>query len=194
MATRLLPYGERSFSLEFDFIEHRLVVAATDGVVRTLKLEPRTVADFYRDFVATLDSMGLGVRMWPVPVEFADPIPFAEDTKHSSYDPRWANRFFHVLAQSDLVLKEHRARFRGRTSPVHFFWGSFDLAVTRFSGRAAPPHPGGVPHLPDEVAREAYAQELTSRRDGHRQLRVGRDRGIRPRRAREEIRRDDAPH
>jgi len=156
MATRLLPHGERSFSLEFDFIEHRLVIATTDGAVRTVKLEPRTVADFYRDFAATLSAMGLGVRIWPVPVEFADPIPFSEDTKHHSYDPDYASRFWRILVQVQQVFAGARCSFVGKCSPVHFFWGGFDLAVTRFSGRLAPPREGPA------FMREAYSHEVIS--------------------------------
>src|SRR5260221_12303853 len=156
MATRLLPYGERSFSLELAFMELWLVIAATDGVVRTLKLEPRTVADFYRDFVATLAEMGLGVRIWPVPVEFADPIPFAKDTKHHSYDPDYAHRFWRILVQVEQVFAGARCTFVGKCSPVHFFWGGFDLAVTRLFRRLAPPRGGPA------VIREADSHERIS--------------------------------
>src|SRR5260370_21569103 len=119
-----------------------VVIVTTDGAVRAMKLETRTVADFFRDFAATLDTMGLGVRIWPVPVEFADPIPFAEDTKHHSYDPEYANRFWRILVQVQQVFAGARCTFVGKCSPVHFFWGGFGLAGTRFSRRLPPPRGG----------------------------------------------------
>jgi hypothetical protein len=127
-----------------------------------LKLRPQPVAKFYREVMNALAEMELPVTINIVPNEIENPIPFDQDEGHRSYDREYANRFWRVLVQSDRVFKEFRSRFCGKCSPVHFFWGSFDLAVTRFSGRAAPPHPGGVPHLPDEITREAYSQEVSS--------------------------------
>ncbi len=123
---------------------------------------PRSVADFYREVMAKLRELGLDIHIHTLPNEVADPVPFEKDEQHASYDPDYANRFWRILVQTDRVFKEFRARFIGKCSPVHFFWGSFDMAVTRFSGRTAPPHPGGVPHLPDVVAREAYSHEVSS--------------------------------
>ena len=127
-----------------------------------MELRPRSVADFYQEVIGTLKQLGLGVHIHTLPNEVPDPIPFERDDRHASYDAEYANRFWRILLQTDRVFKTFRARFVGKCSPVHFFWGSFDLAVTRFSGRLAPPHPGGVPHLPDAVAREAYSHEVSS--------------------------------
>lgn len=157
LTTTAVPDGARSFEVEFDFVEHRLHVRASDGAARSLPLEPRSVADFHREFMELLDGMGLATRIWPVPVEVEDPVPFAQDHRHASYDPEQAHRFWHVLVQADRVLEDFRARFTGKCSPVHFFWGSFDLAVTRFSGRPAPPREGA-----DRVTRLAYSHEVSS--------------------------------
>ena len=161
LTTSPVPYGERAFQVDFDFQSHRLLIETTDGDSRQMRLAPRTVADFYQEFMATLRSLGLGVKIWTTPVEVADPIPFEEDETHASYQPEYANRFWRALFQADRVLHEFRSRFLGKCSPVHFFWGSFDLAVTRFSGRPAPPHPG-VPGVPDYITREAYSHEVSS--------------------------------
>ncbi|HEX6745875.1 MAG TPA: DUF5996 family protein [Longimicrobium sp.] len=162
LTTSAIAYGEAgTFEMEFDFVSHELVIACSHGGARTLRLEPRSVADFYAETMARLRELGIEVRIWPVPVEIADPIPFAEDTVHASYDPEYAHRFWRVLAQSTRVMTEFRGRFLGKCSPVHFFWGSFDLAVTRFSGRRAPPHPG-APNVADSVTREAYSHEVSS--------------------------------
>jgi uncharacterized protein DUF5996 len=157
LTTSAIPYGARVFEIEFDFISHQLFIRASDGQTKSVKLYARSVADFYREFLATLDSMGLGVKIWRMPVEIADPIPFDQDTQHASYDPEYANRFWRILMVVDGILKEFRGRFQGKASPVHFFWGSFDLAVTRFSGRAAPERPGA-----DAMTREAYSCECSS--------------------------------
>ena len=163
LTTTAVPHGTRNFEIEFDFIEHRLVVRTSDGETRSLALTPRpAVADFYRELMQTLGALGLEVKIRAVPDEVPDPLPFAEDHGHASYDPEYANRLWRALAQSDRVLKEFRARFIGKVSPVHFFWGSFDLAVTRFYGRRAPEHPGGVPNMADWVTREAYSHEVSS--------------------------------
>ena len=148
--------------MEFDFLEHRLVVRTSSGDRRALALKPRTVSDFHSELVTTLADLGIAADIHKIPSEIADAIPFDEDTEHRHYDPDCAGRFWRALTQIDRVLKEFRARFSGKCSPVHFFWGSFDMAVTRFSGREAPAHPGGVPNFPDWVAREAYSHEVSS--------------------------------
>ena len=162
LTTTPIRYDPRIFQIDFDFIDHRLLIQTGDGAVRSLALKPRSVVDFYRDLFAQLAELDIVVTINTTPNELADGIPFERDAEHRSYDADYANRFFRALLQADRVMKEFRARFKGKCSPVHFFWGSFDLAVTRFSGRAAPEHPGGVPHLPDWVAREAYSHEVSS--------------------------------
>jgi hypothetical protein len=162
LTTSPIPHGLDSFEITFDFIDHRLRIEKSDGTTRTLPLQPQPVAAFYRSVMGTLTEINLPVKINVMPNEIENPIPFDRDEQHRSYDPEYANRFWRVLAQADRVFKEFRSRFCGKCSPVHFFWGSFDLAVTRFSGRPAPPHPGGVPHLPDEITREAYSQEVSS--------------------------------
>jgi len=142
LATGPMSSSGLIFGVDLDLVAHQVSITTATGQTRQLALAARPVAAFYEEFMAALGALGIEVKFRPVPDEVSDPIPFAEDTVHSAYDPVWANRFFHVLAQSDLVLKEHRARFRGRTSPVHFFWGSFDIANTRYSGRPAEPPPG----------------------------------------------------
>lgn len=161
LTTTAIPYGRGGFEIGFDFVDHRLVIACSDGGQRVVKLEPRSVADFHAEVMARLRELGIEVRIWPVPVEIADPIPFPDDTVHAAYDAEYAHRFWRVLAQSTRVLTAFRGRFIGKCSPVHFFWGSFDLAVTRFSGRPAPPHPG-APNVSDAVTREAYSHEVSS--------------------------------
>ena len=156
LITRPLAHDARSFTIEFDFLAHQLSVCASDGERRTLALEPRAVADFYRDTMALLREMGLTVKTWPMPVEISEPIPFKEDTRHHSYDPDFANRFWRILLQSERVLMESRCRFVGKCSPVHFFWGSFDLAVTRFNGKKAAPMEGPA------FMRDAYSHEVIS--------------------------------
>jgi uncharacterized protein DUF5996 len=162
LTTSPIPYELRTFEIDFDFIDHELRILKSDGGARVLKLRPQSVAEFYKAVMSALDELNLHVKIDNVPNEITDPIPFDKDQTHRSYDPEYANRFWRVLLQSTRVLTKFRSRFCGKCSPVHFFWGSFDLAVTRFSGRAAPPHPGGIPHLPDRVTREAYAQEVSS--------------------------------
>jgi hypothetical protein len=156
LATRTLRHGERSFTMELDFVDHRLVVRDSDGKERALALQPRTVADFYREVMALLADMGLPVRIWPMPVEIPAPIRFDQDTQHHSYDPELAHRFWRIVAAVEQVLTGARCSFVGKCSPVHFFWGSFDLAVTRFSGRRAPPREGPA------FMREAYSHEVIS--------------------------------
>jgi len=162
LTTSTMPYGTRTFQVDFDFISHQLLILTNDGEVRTLPLAPRSVADFYRDLMSTLHAMGIDVRIWPMPMEIENPSRFDTDTQHRSYDPEYANRCWRIMVETDRVLKEFRSRFIGKVSPSHFFWGSFDLAVTRFSGRVAPMHPGGIPGLPDVVTREAYSHEVSS--------------------------------
>jgi hypothetical protein len=162
LTTSTIPHGARSFSIDFDFVEHALRVETSDGAVRALPLRPRSVADFYAAVMAALAELQVPVRIRTMPNEIPDAIPFEQDETHAGYDPAAADRFRRVLVQVDRVFKVFRAGFVGKCSPVHFFWGSFDLAVTRFSGREAPPHPGGVPNMPDWVAREAYSHEVSS--------------------------------
>jgi hypothetical protein len=142
LTTSPVPDGPRTFDVEFDLVDHRLVLRASDGGSEQLPLRPQAVADFYADVMAALARLGFEVAISPGPSEVADPIPFADDRVHESYDPARANRFFRVLSRVDVVLKEHRARFKGKTPPVQFFWGAFDLALFRFSGRPASPPPG----------------------------------------------------
>lgn len=157
LTTSPVPYGTRTFQMDFDFIDHRLLVNTSDGLTKTLALAPRSVADFYGDVMGTLGSLGIVVHIHARPDEVAEPIPFAEDQKHASYDAEYANRFWRMLVQADRVFKQFRARFIGKCSPVHFFWGSCDLAVTRFSGRRAPERTGA-----DAMTREAYSHEVIS--------------------------------
>jgi hypothetical protein len=162
LTTSPIPHGNSTFEIDFDFIDHHLRILKSDGGQRSLELKPRTVAAFYKAVMTALDELGLPVKIDIMPNEIPNPIPFDRDEQHRSYDPEYANRFWRVLVQTDRVFKEFRSRFCGKCSPVHFFWGAPDLAVTRFSGRTAPPHPGGFPHLPDAVTREAYSQEVSS--------------------------------
>ncbi len=150
------------YEIEFDFMRHALLFRSSEGADRTLPLRAISVGEFYAEVMSTLHEIGLNVKISLLPNEVEDAIPFAEDRRHASYDPDYSNRFWCVLLQSDRVFKLFRSRFIGKCSPVHFFWGSFDLAVTRFSGRSAPLHPGGVPHLPNTVAQEAYSHEVSS--------------------------------
>ena len=161
LTTSPMPSGGRTFSVDFDFLGHLLSVRTSDGVIRTIPLEPRSVAEFYAEYLTVLRSLGIEVKIWPVPVE-VEGIRFPQDRTHASYDQDAVTRLWQVLRQSDRVLKRFRGRFLGKSSPVHFFWGSFDLAATRFSGRRAPPHPGGAPNLGDWVMQEAYSHECSS--------------------------------
>ncbi len=162
LATAPIPHGERSFTIEFDFVAHRLAIRASDGGARDLPLEPQTVAAFYARVMGALDALDLPVAIYPKPNEVAEAIPFGQDVVHRAYDPEYANRFWRALVQAERVFTTFRARFVGKCSPIHFFWGAPDLAVSRFSGRTAPRHPGGIPHLPDRVAIEAYSHEVAS--------------------------------
>jgi hypothetical protein len=162
LTTSPIPHGARTFQIDFDFIDHRLLIQTSDGAVNTMALQPRSVADFYQELFSNLHRLGIDVKIRTTPNEIVDAIPFDKDHVHASYDAEYANRFWCALVQADRVLKKFRAGFIGKCSPVHFFWGSFDLAVTRFSGRKAPEHPGGVPNCPNWVMREAYSHELSS--------------------------------
>jgi hypothetical protein len=162
LTTSPVPYKTRTFQIDFDFVDHKLLIQTSDGAGKAMPLAPRSVAEFYAELFSCLAELNLNVKIHPMPNEVANPISFDEDTEHASYDAEYANRFWRALVQADRVFKEFRSRFIGKCSPVHFFWGSFDLAVTRFSGRRAPEHPGGVPHLPDWVTREAYSHEVSS--------------------------------
>jgi hypothetical protein len=157
LTTSPVPYGARTFQMDFDFIGHRLLVNTSDGLTKSLALAPRSVADFYGDVMGTLGSLGIDVHIHGRPDEVAEPIPFDEDRKHASYDAEYVNRFWRMMVQADRVFKQFRSRFIGKCSPVHFFWGSCDLAVTRFSGRSAPDRPGA-----DAITREAYSHEVIS--------------------------------
>lgn len=156
LSTGTLPYGSRSFTLEFDFIEHVLKIACTDGGSRFVRLAPRSVADFYRAVMDALGEMGLSVHIWPVAVEMPSPVRLDEDTSHHSYDASWAQRFWRILVQVERAFAAWRCGYVGKSSPVNFFWGSFDLAVTRFSGRRAPPREGPA------FERDAYSHEVIS--------------------------------
>jgi hypothetical protein len=162
LTTSPIPHGSDTFEIRFDFIDHQLRILKSDGGQRSIELKPRSVADFYKAIMVALNELGLPVKIDILPNEIPNPIPFDRDEQHRSYDPEYANRFWRVLVQADRVFKEFRSRFCGKCSPVHLFWGAPDLAVTRFSGRAAPKHPGGIPHLPDAITREAYSQEVSS--------------------------------
>lgn len=157
LTTTAMPYDDIFFEMEFDFIDHHLTITCSDGGEADIALEPKSVATFYRETLNALAKLGLEVHIWKVPVEIPDPIPFDEDEQHASYDPEYVNRFWQALRSSERVFQEFRSRFIGKCSPVHFFWGSFDLAVTRFSGRPAPPRPDA-----DTITREAYSHEVIS--------------------------------
>jgi hypothetical protein len=162
LTTSPIPHGSRTFQIDFDFLAHRLLLWSSDGGTGGFALEPRPVAAFYARLREEMEKLGLHVDIHRWPNEIDDPIRFDQDETHRAYDPEYARRFWRVLVQVDRVFKEFRARFIGKCSPVHFFWGAADLAVTRFSGRRAPEHPGGIPHLPDRVTREAYSHEVSS--------------------------------
>lgn len=161
LTTSPIPYGSRVFEVEFDFLRHELWIETSDGDRRSLPLVPRSVADFYNEVMVALRSLGIEIAIWTMPVEVPNPIPFEQDHVHATYDPEYARRFWHILLQSQRVFTQFRSRFLGKVSPVHFFWGSFDLALTRFSGRTAPEHPG-APYVADHVTREAYSHEVSS--------------------------------
>jgi hypothetical protein len=162
LTTSPIPDGTMTFQIDFDFIDHVLRISTSGGATRQLELAGQSVASFYTAVVAALAELGIDIAINDMPNELPDPIRFPEDRQHASYDADAVRRFFQILVNADRVFKQFRTGFLGKASPVHFFWGSFDLAVTRFSGRRAPRHPGGVPHLPDAVACEAYSHEESS--------------------------------
>jgi hypothetical protein len=162
LTTSPIPYRERTFELEFDFIAHTLNLRTNGGETRKLSLISQSVAGLYGEIFKTLHDTGIEVTIWNVPVEVPERIPFDEDRSHASYDPEYAGRCWRIMTQTDRILKQFRSGFIGKCSPAHFFWGAFDMAVTRFSGRPAPEHPGGVPALADFVVREAYSHEVSS--------------------------------
>jgi hypothetical protein len=162
LTTSPVPDGTRTFQIDFDFIDHRLRISTSDGVHRQFALPAHSVASFYGAIMEALAELGIAVAIDEMPNELPDPVRFSQDTAHASYDPDAVGRLLQILVNSDRVFKQFRTGFLGKASPVHFFWGSFDLAVTRFSGRRAPRHPGGVPNLPDAVAHEAYSHEVSS--------------------------------
>jgi len=162
LATTPIAHGSRTFDVEFDFVEHRLVLRSSDGGQGGFALRPQSVAAFLGALMRELDRLDLHVDINRLPNEIPDPVPFDRDEAPREYDRDYAHRYWRALVQADRVLKIFRARFQGKCSPVHYFWGSPDLAVTRFSGRAAPPHPGGIPHLPDWITRDAYSHEVSS--------------------------------
>jgi hypothetical protein len=162
LTTSLIPYGERSLQIDFDFIEHVLRIRDSHGDQKIVELKPRTVADFYSAVMSALTQLGISVSIHPTPNEVPDAIAFEQDRVHQSYDADAVQRFWRILVLSERVFTRFRSGFLGKSSPVHFFWGSFDLALTRFSGRPAPLHRGGVVNLPDAVAQEAYSHEVSS--------------------------------
>jgi Family of unknown function (DUF5996) len=161
LTTSAIPYGDRVFEIEFDFLEHQLVIKTCDPATKTIPLAPRTVADFYKELMSALHSLNIDVKIWKMPVEIPNPIAFDQDTVHASYDKEYARRFWRTLVSIDDVFKVFRSRFIGKSSPVHFFWGSFDLAVTRFSGRPAPQRNDPDPVL-RKIMQEAYSHEVIS--------------------------------
>ena len=162
LTTSPIPDGARAFQIDLDFIDHALRISTSDGATRQSALAGQSVAGFYTSIIADLAELGIRVAIDEIPNELPEPIRFSQDNRHASYDPDAVRRFLQILVNADRVFKQFRTGFLGKASPVHFFWGSFDLAVTRFSGRRAPRHPGGVPHLSDEVACEAYSHEVSS--------------------------------
>ena len=161
LTTSSMTYKGQYLQIDFDFTEHILIIRTTKGSPKTIALEPRSVADFYHEVMRNLESLGMPITIWTTPVEVQDRTPFEKDEKHAAYDPEYAQRVWRIMAEANRVLTEFRGQFIGKVSPVHFFWGAFDLAVTRFSGRRAPPHPG-APNMARFVAVEAYSHEVSS--------------------------------
>jgi hypothetical protein len=157
MTTSAMPYPRGTVEVRFDFIDHKLLIQTSEGRMVALPLQPKSVAEFYKEFMAALGDLGVTVKIWTMPCEIPDPIPFEKDHIHAAYDPEAVHKFWRITAWVDQIFKEFRAGFLGKVSPVHFFWGSFDLAVTRFSGRTAPERPGA-----DPITREAYSHEVSS--------------------------------
>jgi len=161
LTTSAMPYGDRTFEIRFDFLSHLLHIDTCDGASQTIALEPRSVASFYNEVMERLRSLGIEITINTTPCEVLDPIPFEKDTEHNSYDAEYVTRFWRILVQADRIMQRFRSSYIGKVSPVHFFWGGFDLAVTRFSGRVAPRH-SPVPNIPDSVVLEAYSHEVSS--------------------------------
>lgn len=161
LTTSAMHHDDMTFQIDFDFIDHLLLLRTSEGSTKTIALHPRSVADFYQETISVLGELGIYIPIWTTPVEVQDRTPFEEDDKHASYDPEYVQRFWRILSQASRVFTEFRSNFIGKVSPVHFFWGAFDLAVTRFSGRTAPPHPGAS-NLARFVAVEAYTHEVSS--------------------------------
>jgi hypothetical protein len=162
LTTSPIAHGARIFQIDFDFIDHRLIISTSDGAQRQLLLRAQSVAEFYAEVFRELAGLGLEIRINEMPSELVSPLPFSQDRLHAAYERDYAHRFWRILLQASRVFELFRTSFLGKSSPVHFFWGSFDLAVTRFSGRQAPLHPGGIPNMPDAVVREAYSHEVSS--------------------------------
>lgn len=162
LTTGSIPYAGGIFQIDFDFVNHALVVTASNGGSRSIQLYPRSVASFYKELFDNLNALGIDAYIYAVPNELEQAIPFEQDEEHNSYDPAYMHRFWQALVLINNVFTRFRAKFKGKCSPVHFFWGAFDLAVTRFSGRTAPLHPGGAPNMPDKVMQEAYSHEVSS--------------------------------
>jgi len=162
LCTSPIPHGKRIFQIDFDFIDHELVIRVSDGKLGRMKLQAQSVATFYKVLMAELERLELPVTIWTMPSEIADAIPFEQDEQHHAYAPDFANRLWRILLQTDRVFKRFRSDFIGKCSPVQFYWGAADLAMSRFSGRPATPHPGGVPNLPDYVSRECYSHEQSN--------------------------------
>lgn len=162
LTTSPIPSGGETFEIDFDFIDHALMIRTNEGETGIVPLVARTVADFYADYMSVLRSLGIDLTISPRPVELADTTPFPDDRAHASYEPDAAQRCWQVLVHADRALKEFRGKFMGKSSPSHFWWGAFDISCTRFSGRPAPRHPGGIPNTPDSVTREAYSHECIS--------------------------------
>lgn len=162
LTTSSIPYNTQNFQISFDFLDSQLQIETCDSIIKRIALAPCSVADFYQNVMSTLSEIGIEVRIWTMPQEVLEPVPFDRDYKQRAYDPEYAQRFWRILLQVDRIMTVFRSRFIGKSSPVHFFWGSFDLAATRFSGRSAPEHPGGVPNMADWVTREAYSHEVSS--------------------------------
>jgi Family of unknown function (DUF5996) len=162
LTTLSMPYGDRTFQINFDFLQHQLQIETSDGITKTIPLVSQSVASFYQAVMSTMKAIDIDIHIWTMPQEISEPIPFDLDYKHATYNSEYARKFWQILLQIDRVMTLFRSRYVGKCSPTHFFWGSFDLAVTRFSGKPAPLHPGGVPNMVDWVTQEAYSHELSS--------------------------------
>ena len=162
LSTSPMPSGDRTVELELDLFAHELMLRTSDGIVRAIPLRPQPISEFYHEYIAMLEAENIDAHIWSMPREIPDAVPFEQDEIHVAYDADAVSRCFHALVQIDRVMKQFRGEFVGKCSPVHFWWGAFDIACTRFSGRRAPQHPGGVPNLSDAVVREAYSHECIS--------------------------------